>query len=256
MAAAMLGALGVYIGPECAAVPGALLGAPGAECRLNGYAEAATFFRLNEMLLRGARATWSRVDPFLHKRDRPAFRTLAQLALQRATYGSLLDSFLSPVPAAYSGPWGWKDPRNSVTLPLWLDLFPDARVIHVRRDPEAVVASLHRRALHWAQSGTPSPSTLSAVARIKANARRLGILPALPPDPCLDPAYCRYLCSAYVAECNRAMRLSRAYLELHYEDVLQDPAAAARKLALMAECTPSPDQFRAAVEIVHCNRTG
>ncbi len=28
-------------------------------------------------------------------------------------------------------PWGWKDPRNTYTLPIWMDLFPGARVIHI-----------------------------------------------------------------------------------------------------------------------------
>lgn len=32
-----------------------------------------------------------------------------------------------------SGPWGWKDPRNSVTLSMWLDVFPKARVLCVHR---------------------------------------------------------------------------------------------------------------------------
>ena len=26
-------------------------------------------------------------------------------------------------------PWGWKDPRNSITLPLWLRLYPEAKII-------------------------------------------------------------------------------------------------------------------------------
>jgi hypothetical protein len=42
-------------------------------------------------------------------------------------------------------PWGWKDPRNTFTLPLWLDLFPDAKVIHIRRHGVDVANSLIRR---------------------------------------------------------------------------------------------------------------
>ncbi len=41
--------------------------------------------------------------------------------------------------------WGWKDPRNTFTLPMWLSLFPKAKVIHVMRDREEVSRSLMTR---------------------------------------------------------------------------------------------------------------
>ena len=34
-------------------------------------------------------------------------------------------------------PWGWKDPRNSVTLPLWRALYPKARVLLIEKTPSA-----------------------------------------------------------------------------------------------------------------------
>jgi hypothetical protein len=42
-------------------------------------------------------------------------------------------------------PWGWKDPRNTCTLPLWLETFPHARVVNVYRDGVDVAASLVTR---------------------------------------------------------------------------------------------------------------
>ena len=41
--------------------------------------------------------------------------------------------------------WGWKDPRSTLTLPLWLELFPDARVIEIVRHGVDVAASLVHR---------------------------------------------------------------------------------------------------------------
>ncbi|MDX1698195.1 MAG: sulfotransferase, partial [Thiohalobacterales bacterium] len=41
--------------------------------------------------------------------------------------------------------WGWKDPRNTFTAPLWAELFPGARIIHVCRNPVDVADSLRRR---------------------------------------------------------------------------------------------------------------
>lgn len=39
-------------------------------------------------------------------------------------------------------PWGWKDPVNTYTLPLWLELFPNAKVIHIKRHGVDVAQSL------------------------------------------------------------------------------------------------------------------
>jgi hypothetical protein len=48
-------------------------------------------------------------------------------------------------PVNLDRPWGWKDPRNTYTLPLWLDIFPDAKVIHICRHGVDVVNSLMMR---------------------------------------------------------------------------------------------------------------
>src|SRR5581483_8650130 len=41
--------------------------------------------------------------------------------------------------------WGWKDPSNTITLPIWLKLFPHARLIHVVRNGVDIADSLYRR---------------------------------------------------------------------------------------------------------------
>lgn len=43
--------------------------------------------------------------------------------------------------------WGWKDPRNSYTLPIWLKLFPNSKVIFIYRNGIDVANSLHVRNL-------------------------------------------------------------------------------------------------------------
>ncbi len=48
-------------------------------------------------------------------------------------------------PKSLDVPWGWKDPRNTFTLPFWLDLFPDAKVIHIYRHPLDIANSLITR---------------------------------------------------------------------------------------------------------------
>ncbi len=43
------------------------------------------------------------------------------------------------------GDWGWKDPRNTITLPFWLKYFPDMKVIHIYRNGIDVVQSFYKR---------------------------------------------------------------------------------------------------------------
>ena len=42
-------------------------------------------------------------------------------------------------------PWGFKDPRVCLLLPLWLHVIPDARVLVVFRRPGETIRSLHMR---------------------------------------------------------------------------------------------------------------
>lgn len=41
--------------------------------------------------------------------------------------------------------WGWKDPRNTFTLNIWQKIFPDAKIIHIYRNPIDVAESLRKR---------------------------------------------------------------------------------------------------------------
>jgi len=252
LVAGMLGALGVYVGPEFGPAGGEDLTAQARVGRLSGYAEAAAFFRVNEQLLRAGRASWSHVEPFLRRRGQCAWMQSAELALRAHTCGTLLRDFLRSLPEGYEGNWGWKDPRNSLTLPLWRQLFPEARVVHVVRNREAVVRSLHHRARQWQQGGTPRGARPRhhPAAALKEAARKVGLLAPLQSDPCLDLDYCRKLCQIYEAECAVAREESQAYLQLHYEEILADPEDAAYRLAQFTGCSLEGKNIRRAGTLV------
>lgn len=114
--------------------------------------EAVFFLHLNELLLSRARASWDHPGPF---RD-----FLKASELVEMTVRCLRADLLSMKVHRYLGwwryvrygsltrldrPWGWKDPRNVFTLPLWLHLFPRARVLYIYRNGVDVAHSLRER---------------------------------------------------------------------------------------------------------------
>jgi hypothetical protein len=70
-------------------------------------------------------------------------------------------------------PFGWKDPRNTFTLPVWRHLFPRLRAIHIVRHGVDAAASLARRhaAALRAATGEAIPGALTVIRD-----RALGVL--------------------------------------------------------------------------------
>jgi hypothetical protein len=100
--------------------------------------------------------------------------------------------------------WGWKDPRNSLTLLVWLAIYPNARVLHVVRDGRAVALSL---------------------------AERDG----------LDPAFGLALWSVYVERAAHAIEAlpEDRRITVRYEDLLDRPEPAIEMLVHFAGLAPA-----------------
>jgi hypothetical protein len=236
----LLSCMGAYMDPDwpCAG-EGEAVAPPGPLLRRNGYGEATAFRLLNDRLLAAAGAAWDHPAPFLAARDRSLFAGRCLLAIQSATFGSLRRDYLNRAVRRQPAAWGWKDPRNSLTLPYWLQAFPDARIVHVRRDPDRVISSLLRRAESQAAE-TRAPGITGRVRRVitdpaylaQAVRRRLTHEDSwTPPRPPLDRVRCLDLVEQYVSECARYRALGEQYLEIRYEDILRDPDAMAARLA-------------------------
>lgn len=54
--------------------------------------------------------------------------------------------------------WGWKDPRNTYTLPLWRSLFPNAKIVYIYRNPIDVMQSMRVREIQKLNSFSPTIS--------------------------------------------------------------------------------------------------
>lgn len=114
--------------------------------------EAAFTNALNNWLFRHAGATWDQPESMNLLLQDHDLRPHLNDYLAGVIDGPASLRFLGPVRWMRDGglrgigqPWGWKDPRNTYTLPFWLELFPDARVIHIVRHGVDVAESLRTR---------------------------------------------------------------------------------------------------------------
>jgi hypothetical protein len=125
-------------------------------------------------------------------------------------------------------PWGWKSPLSTFTFPVWLDLFPNAKIIHIYRHGVDVANSLRARGRResvptWKQKLYYKMPILHAIRPktgefVRARCESL--------DGGLS------LWEEYVAEArSHVSALGERALELRYEDVLSDPAEALRAVS-------------------------
>jgi hypothetical protein len=193
--------------------------------------EAAFTNAVNGWLFRQASATWDRPESvdWLWK-DEQLWPWLVDY-VDGITRGPASMRFLGPGRwwryrglDGVTGPWGFKDPRNTYTLPLWRALFPEARVIHIMRHGVDVAASLRAR----------RQAVLEAnLARYERRRRLYRGSPWAPkrrgfgPQPrCASLEGGLNLWSLYVERAARHTEAAgEAALTLHYEDLLRAPRA-------------------------------
>lgn len=204
--------------------------------------ESPFFQILNEWMLRRCGATYKTPGPMLDFLRDAAARERVTASLRRAAR--------SPCSVLYSGlpnylkfrgldgipfPWGWKDPRSTITLPVWLDVFPQARIVHIYRHGVDVASSLRNRRRR-------KLNRLIAFVE-EAHLRRRA--------PHADPAslHTRRLLTLmggfslweeYLIEARRHVAaLGKRAIEVRYEDFMKSPRARLQELAAFCGLEPS-----------------
>src|SRR3954447_14412840 len=126
MVTRLLHGCGLYLGPKDALMP------PQAD-NPDGFWEHLGFVALNDDLLSARGGAWDlppKSNENLSDERLEPLRMKARL---------LIEGFQSaPV-------WGWKDPRNSLTLPFWEELLPDLKTLIMVRNPLEVAYSMGKR---------------------------------------------------------------------------------------------------------------
>ncbi len=121
---------------------------------LDSNCEPEFFKKLNDWILFQAGASWDNPEAMdnYHKEVSKDARALTIDYLDSVLNSFQLYEFIGikrflfrmPSSSA-STPWGWKDPRNTFTLPMWLEIFPQAKILNIYRHGVDVAASLRDR---------------------------------------------------------------------------------------------------------------
>lgn len=195
--------------------------------------EALFFQRLNIWMMESSGARWDLPTPMHYFWQQPELVEASAHYVSTLLEGRAARSFwgrgaaLRRPPAARAAPWGWKDPRNTFTAPLWLRLFPDARVLSIRRHGVDVAASLRRRARRSLES-TLHRFREPRLDRLARPRRR----PLAPTARCLSLEGAFSLWREYTdeAECVLASVPAHRRRAIRFEELLAEPRAALAEL--------------------------
>lgn len=114
--------------------------------------EAIFFMEINRWLLNQCGARWDNPESIKYLWRHPESLEISEKFVTRLMRSPRAIRFMGltgylkygSIPNL-KGPWGWKDPRSTFTLPFWLRLFPEAKVIHIKRHGVDVAKSLRQR---------------------------------------------------------------------------------------------------------------
>lgn len=211
---------------------------PGWRLQDDGHHEALFFQKLNKWILRQASAGWDDPEGVRHLLDLPKARELIVDYLDLSVRSPRCAEFLGPrryaryrsIPALQE-PWGWKDPRTTFTLPFWLEVFPDAKVVHILRHGVDVANSLAIRRTKELERAAASYERRRRTYLVRARRTGFVVGPQLVSlDAGLD------LWDRYVSEAERHVTsLGDRAMELRFEDLLAEPEKTLGRLAEFAD---------------------
>jgi hypothetical protein len=204
--------------------------------RLESHHESVFFLHLNECIVRQARASWDRPDPIREFLQNPEIVQMTLRCLERdllswraREYLGWRNWFRYRSLARLDRPWGWKDPRTVLTLPLWVELFPDAKIVFIVRHGVDVAQSLvvrERQYLRWQQDrfhrAFHRPSRRTHLERVgfRGSVRCLT----------LEGAFA--LWESYLAHAEYWLaRIANERMVVRYEDLVRAPGPYLRALA-------------------------
>jgi len=112
--------------------------------------EAIFFLNINEWIFQQLKASWDFPKPF-ESDDNEFLNFMTKMcanrlkSLHRCNFLGFSKFIKYRSIQNQKELWGWKDPRNTFTLNIWKTIFPNAKIIHIYRNPIDVASSLRSR---------------------------------------------------------------------------------------------------------------
>jgi len=216
---------------------------------LEPNSEARYFLNLNEALLAMAGSRWDSPHSMLRvleDEDLVAWMSgwldAKMSGFETSLYLSKPNWFRYRDIRNFPQAWGWKDPRNVLTLPIWLKLFPDAKVIHVVRHPVDVASSLKVREL----------KLRDITLEEKANPEQWKVTS----PQCFDLEYGVKLWETYVSAAEKALAAvpKQQQMTVVYEDWLSQPRVYLDKLHTWLNLDATYEVIQGITEGLHVDR--
>ena len=194
---------------------------------LSRDAESIFFQKINRRIYKSADSNWGNIEGLLESMEDERFiekevEKVHEILFPQKSFLGLNHGVAQHfTPAIWSSLmkgedvwWGWKDPRTTLTFPIWLRVFPNARVLHIIRSGIDVAISTHRRSLK--QQGKFW--------------KRIIPLDFIPKT--LDFNYCYDLWKKYVSFAlkKKALIKPEHFLEIKYEALLLEPLENIKKI--------------------------
>lgn len=225
--------------------------------RKDSNREALLFQSLNRFLLDQAGGRWDRPEPFEDLLREEALRSAALDHVRSVLASPRRWSYLGPRRAMLQGslkgldePWGFKDPRNTFTLPLWQELFSNPYVVHIHRHGVDVAASLRARATERFENRVRWYERLGPVAwahvprgRFTETAR------------CMTLEGGFSLWEAYMEEARRHIKhTGDRGVEISYEELLTEPRHVVERVTERIDLNAPEAEIEAATQRIRPDR--
>jgi hypothetical protein len=219
--------------------------------------ESVWFLEINDVLLERVNAAWDNPGPVKALLANPAAFELTARCLAADLSSKLSRKFLGMRRALefgslpkYNRPWGWKDPRTIFTLPLWLRLFPQAKLVYIVRNGVDVAKSLTAREKRELERRIEEFEGKHPIGN-RSKLQRAGFKGSA---RCLTLQGGFSLWEEYVAEAERALaEAPNPRTTIQYESFLADPAGQLPELARFCGIDSGEDAVRKAIERVRVN---
>jgi hypothetical protein len=229
--------------------------------------EALLFLHANIDLMRTEGARWDAPDAMGPALEDPARRAELAAMVEPRLMGFRALSYLGwPRLARFRSVgnqtelWGWKDPRSTWTLPVWRELFPNLRAVHLLRHGVDVAASLRAvgRSLGMDEEARRTGVRLGTFRwrghRVKRPMRQGRWVEEAARFDTLQPGI--ELWSRTVDRARAQMsELGDRAIEVRFEDLAGDPEPAIRALGRLCGVEPRREQLDEAAGLVDRSRS-